>query len=364
MSARQPPQKTHEARPDVSEENPLPTEHAPEPQPTTYLIDEIRETADKLARDQATRGDVKIIARALKELRYAFKVFTPYRRKRKITVFGSARTKPDHPAYQEAVEFGRRMAEVGWYVVTGAGGGIMEGAHVGAGRAMSMGLNIMLPFEQSSNPIISDDPKLVHFKYFFTRKLLFVKEVHAIALFAGGFGTQDEAWETLTLVQTGKRDLMPIVCVDYPGSTYWSDWFEYVKKQLLGEKLISPADLSLFRVVKSAEEAVDEVLGFYAVYNSMRFIREKLYLRLHRAPDDALLERLNTEFKDIIASGRIERAAPHAYESDDDHLADLPRIAFIFNRRDYGRLRQMVDVINDALTVENVAPPQTTQPAE
>lgn len=349
-------QKAHEPRPDVSEENPLPTEHAPEAQPTANLIDEIKETADKLARDHATRGDVKIIARALKELRYAFKVFTPYRRKRKVTVFGSARTKPDHPAFQEAVEFGRRMAEVGWYVVTGAGSGIMEGAHVGAGRAMSMGLNIMLPFEQSSNPVITDDPKLVHFKYFFTRKLMFVKEVHAIALFPGGFGTQDEAWETMTLVQTGKRDLMPIVCVDYPGSRYWADWLEYVKKHLLDEGWISPADLSLIKVVDSAEAAVDEILGFYSVYNSMRFIREKLYLRLHRAPDDALLERLNKEFADIVASGRIERVAAHQYEADDAHLANLPRLAFVFNRRDYGRLRQMVDVINDALAVENVTP--------
>ncbi|QDT56495.1 putative lysine decarboxylase [Caulifigura coniformis] len=356
MSNRRFNAKSHEARPDVSEENPLPTEHQPDPQPTSNLIEEIKETADKLARDHATRGDVKIIARALKELRYAFKVFTPYRRKRKITVFGSARTKPDHPAYQEAVEFGRRMAEVGWYVVTGAGGGIMEGAHVGAGRAMSMGLNIMLPFEQSSNPIITDDPKLVHFKYFFTRKLMFVKEVHAIALFAGGFGTQDEAWETMTLIQTGKRDLMPIVCIDYPGSSYWADWLSFIKKQLLDQKWISPADLSLFKVVNSTEEAVDEVLGFYSVYNSMRFIREKLYLRLHRAPDDALLDRLNTEFADIVASGQIERVTAHAYESDDDHLAELPRLAFIFNRRDYGRLRQMVDVINAELAVENVAP--------
>ncbi len=223
---------------------------------------------------------------------------------------------------------------------------------MGAGRAMSMGLNIMLPFEQSSNPIISDDPKLVHFKYFFTRKLMFVKEVHAIALFAGGFGTQDEAWETLTLIQTGKRDLMPIVCVDYPGSTYWAEWYDYVKKHLLGEKLISPADLSLMRVVGSAEEAEDEVLGFYSVYNSMRFIREKLYLRLHREPDEALLEGLNREFKDIVATGRIEKVEPHPYEADDDHLADLPRIAFVFNRRDYGRLRQMVDVINDALSID------------
>jgi uncharacterized protein (TIGR00730 family) len=241
------------------------------------------------------------------------------------------------------------MAEVGWYVVTGAGGGIMEAAHVGAGRSHSMGLNIMLPFEQDSNYIINDDPKLVHFKYFFTRKLMFVKEVHAIALFAGGFGTQDEMFETLTLVQTGKRDLMPIVCVDHPGSTYWQDWLKFIERQLHDTGLVSPADMSLVKVVGSVEAAVDEILEFYAVYNSMRFVREKLYLRLHRAPDDALLERLNTEFADIVASGRIERVAAHAIESEDEHLAALPRLAFLFNRRDYGRLRQMVDVINDEL---------------
>ncbi|MBX3443660.1 MAG: TIGR00730 family Rossman fold protein [Planctomyces sp.] len=341
--------KPHAARPDVSETHSLPTEHQPVPQPIAQLVDEIKDTAEKLGRDQASRGDVKILARALKELRYAFKVFTPYRRQRKVTVFGSARLQPEHPAYQQAVKFGRRMAEVGWYVVTGAGGGIMEGAHVGAGRTHSMGLNIMLPFEQESNYIINDDPKLVHFKYFFTRKLMFVKEVHAIALFAGGFGTQDELWETLTLVQTGKRDLMPIVCVDYPGSTYWSDWLEYVKRHLLGEELISPADLSLVKVVDDVDAAVDEVLEFYTIYNSMRFVRDKLYLRLHKAPDAALLDRLNDEFQDIVASGKIELVGSHSLESEDEHLADLPRLAFVFNRRDYGRLRQLVDVLNREL---------------
>jgi uncharacterized protein (TIGR00730 family) len=347
---------THAARPNVSEATPLPTEHQDGPQSTSLLINEIKETADKLARDRATRGDVKIIARAIKELRYAFKVFTAYRKQRKVTVFGSARLKPGHPAYDQAVVFGRRMSEVGWYIVTGAGGGIMEAAHVGAGRAHSMGLNIMLPFEQESNYVINHDPKLVHFKYFFTRKLLFVKEVHAIALFAGGFGTHDELYESLTLVQTGKRDLMPIVCIDYPGSGYWADWKQYVEKQLLGGHLISPADMSLFKVVNTVEAAVDEVLDFYSVYNSMRFVREKLYLRLHKAPDDALLERLNTEFADIIASGRIERTTAHALEADDEHLADLPRLAFIFNRRDYGRLRMMVDVINSAMSDRDVLP--------
>jgi hypothetical protein len=195
--------KLKRALPDVSEAHPLPTEHAPDATGIARLIDEIKETADKFARDNASRGDLKLVSRALKELRYAFKVFTPFRRQRKVTVFGSARLQPDHPIYEQAVEFGRLMAKAGWFVVTGAGGGIMEAAHVGAGRDMSMGLNIMLPFEQSANYVINDDAKLVNLKYFFTRKLLFVKEVHAVAMFPGGFGTLDELFETLTLIQTG-----------------------------------------------------------------------------------------------------------------------------------------------------------------
>jgi uncharacterized protein (TIGR00730 family) len=341
--------KHRRALPDVSESVVMPTEHEAEPDRSAELIDEIRQVADKLERDKATRGDLKIIARALKEFRYAFKVFKPFRRQRKITVFGSARMKPEHPAYQQAVEFGRRLAGDGWFVVTGAGGGIMEAAHVGAGKDWSIGLNIMLPFEQAANPVIEGDAKLINLKYFFTRKLLFVKEVHAIALFPGGFGTQDECYETLTLVQTGKRDLMPIVCVDTPGGTYWKDWLAYIKSHLLGDGLISPHDLSLLKVTDSVEEAVDEVMGFYSVYNSMRYVRDKLYLRLHREPPPEFIERLNAEFADIIEKGRIERVAAHAFEEDDEHLAELPRLAFRFNRRDLGRLRQMVDLINDEL---------------
>ena len=341
--------KQRRALPDVSESNVLPTEHEPEPDRSFELIDEIRETADKLERDQASRGDLKIIARALKEFRYAFKVFKPYRRQRKITVFGSARLGPEHPAYQQAVEFGRSMAERGWFVVTGAGGGIMEAAHVGAGKEWAIGLNIMLPFEQSANPIIHGDKKLINLRYFFTRKLLFVKEVHAIALFAGGFGTQDEGFETLTLVQTGKRDLMPIVCVDPPGGTYWKAWQTYIKDHLLADGLISPADMSLFRITDSVEEAVNEVMGFYSVYNSMRYVRDKLYLRLHKLPTPELMDRLNTDFADIVERGKIEITPMHPFEEDDDHLTELPRIAFRFNRREIGRLRQMVDVINDVL---------------
>lgn len=341
--------KIRRPNPGVSEEHPLPTEHDVDSTATSRLVEEIKETADKFARDHATRGDLKLVSRALRELRYAFKVFTPYRRRRKVTVFGSARTRPDQPAYQAAVEFGRRCAEEGWLVVTGAGGGIMEAAHVGAGRKMSMGLNIMLPFEQSANYVISKDEKLVNLKYFFTRKLMFIKEVHAIAMFPGGFGSQDELFEALTLVQTGKRDLMPIVCIDPPGGTYWKHWSDFIVDNLLDQQLISPHDLSLLKITDNVEEAVEEIMKFYCVYNSMRYIRDKLYLRLHVAPDAAFLERLNQEFADILAEGRIELTTAHEFEGDDDHLRELPRLSLTFNRRDVARLRQMVDLINDEL---------------
>ena len=340
------------APPNVSESDPMPTEHGVELDRHSALIDEIKETADKLARDQATRGDLKIINRALKELRYAFKVFTPYRRTRKVTVFGSARVPPEHPAYIASVEFGQQMAAEGWMVVTGAGGGIMEGAHVGAGKEMSIGLNILLPFEQEANYVIEDDEKLINLKYFFTRKLLFVKEVHAVTLCPGGFGTQDEGFETLTLVQTGKRDLMPIVYLDSPGGTYWSAWLEYVKDHLLDGELISPEDLSLFKVTDDVEEAVEETLGFYSVYNSMRYVRGKLVLRLHVEPDDSFVERLNDEFGEIVQTGQIKKVETHRLEADDEHLRDLPRLAFDFDRKNIGRLRQMIDLINDELGTE------------
>lgn len=336
------------ARTNVSEDHPLVTEHDLNTEKTSRFVEDIKETADKFARDNATRGDLKIVARALKELRYAFKVFTPYRRMRKVTVFGSARTKPDHPAYQASLEFGKKFANADWYVVTGAGGGIMEGAHVGAGRKMSMGLNIMLPFEQESNYVISNDEKLVNLKYFFTRKLMFVKEVHAVALFPGGFGTQDECYETLTLIQTGKRDLMPIVLVDEPGGTYWKDWQKFIVNQMEKEGLISPNDHSLYKITDNVDEAYDEIMNFYCVYNSMRYVKDKLYLRLHFEPTDELIEELNEKFQDIIAAGKIERVAAHQQEADEEHLASLSRLAFNFNRRDIGRLREMIDCINDS----------------
>ena len=238
-------------------------------------------------------------------------------------------------------------------VLTGAGGGIMEGAHVGAGRDMSMGVNIILPFEQDANYVISNDEKLVNLKYFFTRKLLFVKEVHAVVSFPGGFGTQDENFETLTLVQTGKRDLMPIICIDEPGGTYWAGWKQFVEEQLLNRGLISPEDMSLFLVTDDLDDAVDEIMKFYSVYNSMRYVRGRLVLRLHVPPDDDFMDRLNDEFSDLVEKGRIERTEVHKLEEDDEHLKELPRIAVDFKRKMIGRLRQMIDLINEELgTVE------------
>jgi hypothetical protein len=231
-------------------------------------------------------------------------------------------------------------------VVTGAGGGIMEGAHIGAGAAMSMGVNIMLPFEQEANPIINHDSKLVTFRYFFTRKLMFVKEVHAVVLFPGGFGTQDELFEVLTLVQTGKRDMLPIVCVDSPGGTYWSGWLEFIRKELLSRKLISPRDLSLVRITDSIDTAVNEIQQFYRNYDSMRYIRDLLVLRLHNPVNDDLLAKLNAEFSDILTSGTIVREKTHPFEMEDVATRDLPRIALHFNRRDSARLRELIDTLN------------------
>ena len=239
------------------------------------LIALIRESVDKLARDNTSRGDLKILSRTLRELRYAFKVFTPYRTRRKVTVFGSARTRPEEPAFEQAVAFGRTMAEHEWLVVTGAASGIMEAGHIGAGRENSMGLNIMLPFEQYANPVIAGDTKLVHMKYFFTRKLMFVKECDAVCLLPGGFGTLDEGLEVLTLLQTGKRDMVPVVFLDSPGGEFWQDFQRFVERRLLGHGMISPEDLSLYKLTDKVEEAVAEIIQFFRVYQSMRYVKQQ-----------------------------------------------------------------------------------------
>ena len=312
----------------------------------TDLIEQIKESTEKLVGDQPTRGDLKILSRALRELRYAFKVFTPYRSKHKVTVFGSARTRSDQPAYQQAVDFGRAMAEQDWLVVTGAASGIMEAGHVGAGRDRSMGLNIMLPFEQESNAVIAGDPKLVHMKYFFTRKLMFVKECDAVCLLPGGFGTLDEGLEVLTLLQTGKRDLVPVVFLDEPGGDFWSKWQSYVVEQLLGKGMIAEEDLSLYKLTDRVDEAMAEILQFYRVYHSMRYVRNKLVLRLKEAPSESLLTAINEKFAKILIEGEFTVRGPLPEERDEPALADLARLVMRFNRRNLGQLRQLIDCLN------------------
>jgi uncharacterized protein (TIGR00730 family) len=323
-------------------ETPLP----PPSKRIAELIETIKESADKLADDKTSRGDLKIISRTLRELRYAFKVFSPYRRNRKVTVFGSARTMPDQPAYQQAAEFGRAMAAHDWFVVTGAASGIMEAGHVGAGREHSMGLNILLPFEQSTNPIITGDRKLVYMKYFFTRKLMFVKESDAFCLMPGGFGTLDEGLEVLTLLQTGKHDMMPVVLLDEPRGGYWSAFDQFVRDQLLDRGMIGVEDLSLYRQTSKVDEAVDEILRFYSVYHSMRYVRTNLVFRLQQSPSDTLLEEINDRFQDILLRGRFVVSGPLPEEREESELSAMPRLVFTFDRRSFGRLRQLIDCIN------------------
>jgi len=316
------------------------------PKRIAELIQTIKESADKLAVDHTSRGDLKILSRTLLELRYAFKVFSPFRHNRKVTIFGSARTPSDQPAYQQALEFGRMMAEHDWLVVTGAASGIMEAGHAGAGRDHSMGLNILLPWEQSANPIIAGDRKLVYMKYFFTRKLMFVKESDAFCLMPGGFGTLDEGLEVLTLLQTGKHDMMPVVLLDEPGGDYWRVFDDFVHRQLLDRGMIDPDDLSLYRLTDRAEEAVDEILRFYRIYHSMRYVRNNLVFRLRQPLSDEQLAAINDQFSDILVEGKFAAGPALPEEHDEVDLAEFPRLVFHFNRRSFGRLRQLIDWLN------------------
>jgi uncharacterized protein (TIGR00730 family) len=317
--------------------------------PHAELIEEIIITALKLVGDRANRGELKILNAALKELRYAFKLFAPYRHIRKVTVFGSARTREDEPAYQQAVKFARLISQAGYMVITGAGDGIMEGAQEGAGRANSFGVNILLPFEQHPNKFIQDDPKLVTFKYFFTRKLIFVKEASALVLFPGGFGTHDEAYESLTLMQTGKGDIMPVVFLDEPGGTFWRDWKTHVEQQMVKREMILPDDMNFFAVTDQAEEAVKEITNFYRVYHSARHVEDRLVIRLNQPISPDQIERLNSEFQDILREGKIEASQALAPELREKELVHLPRLVFKFNRKSQGRLRQLINAINQAV---------------
>ncbi len=308
------------------------------------LIGEIITTAIKLYRDMPNRGDLKLVNTALKEMRYPMLVFSRHDEP-KVTMYGSARLPEDDPDYRLAAEFGRIMVERGWGVITGAGPGIMEAGHRGAGVDASYGVNIRLPFESVANAYVNPD-RTVNFKYFFTRKLAFVKESHGFALFPGGFGTLDEAFELLTLVQTGKSDLHPIVLIQSEETRYWDPLLEFVDDVLVARGLISPADLHLFRLTTDPEVAADEMCRFYANYQSQRYVDGKLVLRVMTAPDDAECARLTDEYGDILKSGSITAVEPTEPERRDGDALDCERVMLHFDRRSFGRLRQLIDELN------------------
>jgi uncharacterized protein (TIGR00730 family) len=310
------------------------------------LVFELVASALRLGRDRADRGDLKIANAALREMRHAFAVFGPYRAARKVAIFGSARTQPDDPLYDQARALAAEVAARDWMVVTGAGPGIMEAGIEGAGPDNAFGVSIRLPFETTTSQFVVGDPKLVNFRYFFTRKLEFIKESDAFVLLPGGFGTLDEAFELLTLLQTGKAQPAPVVLLDVPGGTYWQSWRTFVTDELLRAGYIAADDLRLLRVTDDVSTAVGEILGFYANYHSQRFVDGRLVMRVHRAPGPARLAELASEFGDIVVRDTIERIeATPAEVADDDHL-DLERIALRFDRRGWSRLRRLIDALN------------------
>jgi uncharacterized protein (TIGR00730 family) len=299
----------------------------------------------RLSEAEIDRLDWKILSASIDDMERAFEVFYPYRHVRKIAVFGSARTSPSAPEYQIARDFAELITQQGFMTITGAGGGIMAAANEGAGAENSFGLNIKLPYEQGANQYIAGDPKAIAFKYFFTRKLFFLRESDAVALFPGGFGTQDEALETLTLCQTGRYGPVPLVLVDRPGGSYWRDWDAYLRQQLVTPGWISPEDTSLYTITDDIQVAATTIRNFYRVYHSSRFVGDEFVMRLKVDICDRDLELLNREFGDLAASGKISRTTALPQEAEDPTV-DLPRLLFKFDRREYGRLYRMINVLN------------------
>jgi uncharacterized protein (TIGR00730 family) len=332
--------------------------------PIDALIEKLMETAKGIRKPEYVRemiiaslkagqeadesADLKLMNTTLKEMRFTSKIFGPYRNVRKVTVFGSARTLPGDPVYEMAKLFGKKLAEAGFMVITGGGGGIMQAANEGAGPEHSFGVNIRLPFEEKPNIVIEGNPRLITYKYFFNRKVAFLKEADAVALFPGGFGTLDEAMETLTLVQTGKRNPMPLVLVDDPECSYWSRVIELFEEELLARNYICPADFALFEQVCSVDAAVDKIRHFYHRYHSLRYVHGQLVIRLTSplSPDD--IRKLTDQFHDILLpGGRITASGALEAETDDADVSHLPRLLVDFNRKNFGRLRSLIDSIND-----------------
>lgn len=308
------------------------------------LVKDLIQTSLKLIPDGRDSGEIKLITNAVKELRYAYRVFGRFREPHKVTIFGSARTPETHPDYTACVEFSRLMAEAGWMSITGAGLGIMKAGHVGPGRDASFGVAIRLPFETTANPVIAGDEKLIQFRYFFTRKLMFVSQAEAVALFPGGFGTLDEAFEALTLVQTGKSTPMPIVLVEGQGGDYWKSWDAWVRSQLLARGWISPEDPSIYFLAKDPADAAAHITRFYRNYHSSRYVKDDFVIRLQRRLRDSDVALLETEFATIIKSGGLKQTGP--LEGEEDH-PELPRLVFKHTRAKFGLLRRLIDRIND-----------------
>ena len=305
-------------------------------------------TALKLATDGRDTGELKLMTAAFKELRYAFNVFSKWKNHKKISIFGSARTQPNHADYEACVEFSRGMAERDWLCITGAGDGIMKAGHEGPGPQSSFGLAIRLPFETTANDVIAGDEKLINFRYFFTRKLIFVSQSEAVAAFPGGYGTQDEVFEALTLIQTGKSAMIPIVLCEHEGGDYWHHWDNYVKRSLLNYGMISPEDVRLYHICRDVDEAADHVCRFYRNFHSYRYVRDDLVIRLNSRLREEDVDTLNKEFATLVKTGSITQRGP--YEVEDEFL-ELPRIAFHHTRHNVGLVRKLIDRINDFTTV-------------
>jgi hypothetical protein len=331
--------------------------------PLDEIIEKLMETAEDIRRPELVRemiiaslkagqeadegADLKLMNSTLKEMRFTSKVFGRYRNVRKVTVFGSARTLPDDPVYEMARLLGKRLAETGYMVITGGGGGIMHAVNEGAGPEHSFGVNIRLPFEEKPNPVIERNPRSINYKYFFNRKVAFLKEADAVALFPGGFGTLDEAMETITLVQTGKRNPMPLVLVDTPDGSYWARVIRFLEEELLAHNYICPSDFALFERVCSVDDAVERIQHFYRRYHSLRYVRGQLVIRLTTPLDPEQVRMLVEQFADILTpGGTIEAAGALDEEHEDDDVVHLPRLTVDFNRRGFGRLRSLINAIN------------------
>jgi uncharacterized protein (TIGR00730 family) len=305
-------------------------------------------TVYKLAQQHPSRADLILLTRTFKELRHANKVFAPFQNVRKIAIFGSARTLAGTPEYEVARQFAKLMQESKYMIMTGGGDGIMGAAQAGAGAESSFGLNIKLPFEQRSNETIAGDPKLMTFRYFFTRKLTFIKESHALALFPGGFGTMDEGFEAMTLLQTGKKILIPVVMIDAPRGNFWKTFEHYLREHLLRDQLISPADFNLIKITDNLEVARKEVLNFYYNFHSYRFVADTLVIRLQRPVPEGALKRMQDDFADImVEGGKMLACGALEQEINEPELSHLPRLCLNFNRHSYGRLRQLIDRVNE-----------------